>query len=409
MVKTIFFSSDGDLTLNPIDGTPVFYTKVKESSEIGTNFQGFKESEFSFYRDTNFEGIQYSVYDLQPWKRGLLLSEKSYDKNNTLVASTFNLYDVFKAENLKNIGKLYERNFNPNFTNCASNMPSAYAGGLSDAPQLTFYSSISKTGSMKLINTVSNLDGVQTSTSVEYDNNLMQIAQSTIDSKQNIQKTETIYPSDVSYNTNNLALEMRARNMLLPLETKQIVVKGSETKIISHQKTVYAEYNGTNSINYLKNLLPFEVWVSKNNGILEKRMEFVSYYENGNPKEYNTDGQPTCLLWGYNDALIIAEVKNATFATVNSLLSSAEINLPDFSVSNLSTSQKVKLWNFQMGLQGALSTWYTHRPLVGIAEKYEPNSLKTSFEYDGLLRLKNVKDTNGKLIKSNTYNYKGQQ
>jgi hypothetical protein len=44
MVKTIFFSSDGDLMLNPIDGTPVFYTKVKESSEIGTNFQGFKES-----------------------------------------------------------------------------------------------------------------------------------------------------------------------------------------------------------------------------------------------------------------------------------------------------------------------------------------------------------------------------
>jgi hypothetical protein len=414
--ETIFFSPDGDLSLNPIDGTPIYYTLVKEFSEIGTNELGYKEHEFSFYRDTQLEGIQNSVYDLQPWKRGLLLSEKIFDKNNILVSSTTNVYQEFKAESYKNIGKVFNRNVGATFSSCPSGMPNGFngsdgtsGGGFANADELTFFSNISKTGTMKLIRTNSFLEGVEVVSNFTYDDKLFQISQTSFNSKNELLKSETIYSTNSIYNSNPIALKLRAQNMIVPLESIQSVEKQGVTKITSRQKTIYYDFPGINSSNYVTNLLPSEVWVAKDGSVLEKRVEYVSYYTNGNPREYKVDGQPSTLIWGYDDNLLIGEIKNATWATVSNLMTTNNISTTEFSVTNLNNALKNKLLNFQNSLSEALTNWYTYRPLVGVSEKYEVNGIKSSYEYDSLLRLSFIKDSDGKLIKSYKYNYKGTQ
>jgi YD repeat-containing protein len=57
----------------------------------------------------------------------------------------------------------------------------------------------------------------------------------------------------------------------------------------------------------------------------------------------------------------------------------------------------------------AQTTTYDYFPLIGIKETVQPNGIKMTYKYDDFNRLENIRDTNGKLIKSNTYNYKGQQ
>ncbi len=408
LTKSIFFSPDGDLIPNAIDGTPIYYTTVKEFSTVGSVSNGHKESQFSFYRDTQFDGIEYAVHDLQPWKRGQVLVEKVYDASNNLISNINYEYTEFKNENLKNKGKVFNRSVNPAFVSCASGMPSAYAGGCGNCPQYTYYSNFSKTGVMKLTKSNSIINGINTETTNDYDGYLMPIVTTVLDSKNQENKTEIMYSTNAIYNSDPIIQSLKSRNVIVPIETVNSLVKVSGSVITAREKTFYSNFAGTNAANYTLNLLPSSVWVAKTGGVLEKRVEFNSYYPNGNPKEYTVDGQPTTLIWGYNDALLIGEIKNANFTTVSNLITSTEINLPEFSVTNLSPTNLVKLRNFQNGLQGALSSWYTHRPLIGISEKYEPNSIKTSFEYDGLLRLSYIRDTNGKLIKSNTYNYKGQ-
>ena len=54
---------------------------------------------------------------------------------------------------------------------------------------------------------------------------------------------------------------------------------------------------------------------------------------------------------------------------------------------------------------GSQMTSYTYQPTVGITTMNDPNSEITYYEYDGLSRLKNVKDYLGNIIKNYQYNY----
>ncbi len=50
-------------------------------------------------------------------------------------------------------------------------------------------------------------------------------------------------------------------------------------------------------------------------------------------------------------------------------------------------------------------TTYTYSPLVGMTSETDHNGVTTYFEYDGLERLKNVKDYQGNIVKNYQYNY----
>ncbi|TWI94532.1 virulence plasmid B protein [Mucilaginibacter frigoritolerans] len=56
----------------------------------------------------------------------------------------------------------------------------------------------------------------------------------------------------------------------------------------------------------------------------------------------------------------------------------------------------------------AQMTTYTYDPLVGATSMTDAKNETTYYEYDGLLRLRNIKDQYGNIIKSYCYNYAGQ-
>jgi YD repeat-containing protein len=57
---------------------------------------------------------------------------------------------------------------------------------------------------------------------------------------------------------------------------------------------------------------------------------------------------------------------------------------------------------------GALMTTYTYTPLVGMTSQCDAGNRVTYYEYDGLERLKDIKDQDGNIIKTLQYHYLGQ-
>jgi len=54
----------------------------------------------------------------------------------------------------------------------------------------------------------------------------------------------------------------------------------------------------------------------------------------------------------------------------------------------------------------AAMTTYTYTPLIGTTSMTDEKNQTTSYEYDNFLRLKNIRDQHGNIIKNNTYHFK---
>lgn len=110
-------------------------------------------------------------------------------------------------------------------------------------------------------------------------------------------------------------------------------------------------------------------------------------------------------LWGYKGQYIVAEIKNATVAQLNTGLTTAgssalEIfNLED---PNILTT---KLNSLRAAMPNSLITSFTYRPLIGLAKTTDPSGLINYFEYDNFNRLRDVFDTNYNKIKNYKYVY----
>ena len=105
-------------------------------------------------------------------------------------------------------------------------------------------------------------------------------------------------------------------------------------------------------------------------------MHVRSYSPNGNPTEVvDRSGMHTVYVWGYDDRYLVAEVKNDSLVTVNSVLSGS----PNVSVLRTHPS-----------LANAMVTTWTYQPLVGITSQTDPAGVTTYYDYDGLGRLKEV-------------------
>lgn len=73
------------------------------------------------------------------------------------------------------------------------------------------------------------------------------------------------------------------------------------------------------------------------------------------------------------------------------------------SVSGTSTIDELRLFP-----KGAKMTTYTYVPLVGMSSQCSPANYVTYYVYDGLQRLKLIKDMRGNIIKTIDYHYQGQ-
>ena len=148
----------------------------------------------------------------------------------------------------------------------------------------------------------------------------------------------------------------------------------------------------------------------------DKRIDFTDYDESGNLLEVKqTGGTPIIYVWGYNKALPIAKIENATYETgkPNSVTSAQQLLINNaINVSNNDNSSaaedslRTALNQLRTGFPAAMVTAYTYDHLTGVTSTIDPKGQKNTYEYDLQGRLFRVRDAEGRVVSENKYNYK---
>ena len=117
---------------------------------------------------------------------------------------------------------------------------------------------------------------------------------------------------------------------------------------------------------------------------------------------------------GQSNLSPIVKSSESNLATVNQTLSRASGWKLYEAVITLTTDTKIQLVipngvyldEVRLHPAQARMTTFNHRPLVGLISKTGVNHHTEYYEYDGLKRLRIVKDFDGNIIKRHTYKYK---
>lgn len=206
------------------------------------------------------------------------------------------------------------------------------------------------------------------------------------------------YPQDFSATIAIYKSMLNANMLAYPIE--KTVKKGS--KVISKSKIDYAAF---------PSILPCSKQISKQGSEYQLEFTYDSYDSYGNLTQMTNEknGISTSFIWGYKGQYPIAEIQNAKYSdivsvvtdnTLKSILSSYEPTAANFTaINNLRQNQK---------FSNSFITTYKYTPLTGVTEITNPNGLITYYDYDTSGRLKNTKDNDKKLLSLNEYNYVNQ-
>lgn len=180
--------------------------------------------------------------------------------------------------------------------------------------------------------------------------------------------------------------------------------------LLSQQRTNYKDW-GLNATSTNNIILPETIQTSKGNNLLEDRITFQSYYDNGNVKEVSkVDGTHIMYVWGYQESQPIAKIENATFTNITV----AQQTLIDDVISasdadmDLATETTLleKLQLLREGFGESQVSSYTYDPLIGVTSITDPRGESIYYYYDDFNRLKFIKDSEGNILSENKYNYK---
>ena len=122
------------------------------------------------------------------------------------------------------------------------------------------------------------------------------------------------------------------------------------------------------------------------NNAFEKQSDYT-YYDSGKLKsKTGLDNLTTIYLWGYSYQYPVAEIKNASWEQVESIIGDAEA----FAAAEIPDG--MLLARLRTELPSAQVTVYTYEPLVGITSSTDPRGHTTYYEYDDVGRLVRVKE-----------------
>lgn len=397
-----FTQSGGAVELNTMDSAPVYYTTVTEYFEDASDptKNGRNVYSFDFESDIILNSLTYQTRSVKPWKRGNLLTKTTYDTADNTISYLSNQYNEYQVSTrlagaFVNVPNVYD-GFGGG--NCST-------GFNTNFPEMAYGSVYYQTGVNLVVNSTNQVDNVSTTQTNAYTNELYLSQTETSDSQTGISRNETfVYPSDASYTSNTVVQGMLTRNQRSqPLETELKETISGTTSTVYKEKKVFDFFSGSNPRGFSNNILLKELWLAPKGGTLEKRVSFTDYASNGNPLGYVVDDLPISLIWGYNDALLLAEIKNATKSQTDAGLSTAGITATGMSSTELSLGQLSQIQNLRNALPNAHVSWYSYRPQVGLSGMVSSNGLVSRFAYDKLNRLQSIKDHNSYL--TDLYNY----
>lgn len=133
-----------------------------------------------------------------------------------------------------------------------------------------------------------------------------------------------------------------------------------------------------------------------------ERISFNKYDVSGNLiEQQKTNDVKEAYLWGYGGMYPVARVIGAEYDTAKQYINQSILDNPTDDVQ-----LRAELANLRIKLPGAMVTTYTYSLLKGMTSETDPSGKTIFYEYDGLGRLKLVKDQNGKILKQFDYQYK---
>jgi uncharacterized protein Veg len=403
------YVQDGaNVSITSMDASPIYYTKVTEYFEESTDAlkNGKNIYTFDFRNDLIVNSISYATRDVKPWLRGNLLTKAVYNKDNVLVAADTNVYQEMATssrlaaafvtnptvfDNGTRPTILCTQDFDPAFP-VYRYLPVTYHSGINLPVQkrMTDYSA-------------TRLE------STTYLSNLLVDKRETLGSRAGEKITEQyVYPHQLASNSPiNRAWNMKNRNMLnIPLQTNVSHTLSSTTSIFKKQVVYDSLATGVNARGLAGNVVIKEIWSAPDGGTLYRRVNFTDYATNGNPLAYYLEDKKisVALIWGYNSSVLIGELNNVTKAEAEAAMSTAGMTAAGMSVPAFTSTETTKIRSLQALFPYGMITWYTHRPHVGISGIVSPQGTLNSYTYDGLLRLRTMKDNSGNITDLYRYN-----
>lgn len=209
-------------------------------------------------------------------------------------------------------------------------------------------------------------------------------------------KKRMLYPKDYKPEPYQ---SMKEKNMLYVGVGEETIKNGVDTIATYKDYQKYEKIIGTDTVDYYKPSKEMEYL----NGEILSQKEVKEYDSYGNPAYIVESGQPdVCYIWSYRGTYPVAEIRGATYEEVKTALG-RNVALADIERAVTHTVFIDKLNNLRRSLPEALITTYTYKPLVGMTTTTDAAGRMKTFYYDGVGRLKAVKDEKGNLLE--TYEY----
>lgn len=403
------FTQDGSNTgIYSMDAAAIYYTTVNEYFEEDADPQknGKNGYTFDFSQDVIVTAIDYAARVVKPWLRGNLLSKSVYDATNVLVSSETLSYTELATDSRLAAAFVTNPYIFDRVTGEGIPCPTTFKDA---QPSIKYLPVTYHTGIKLPVQKTTVTDGVTYTENTTYLPNLLTDRKETTGSKPDEKIIEQYtYPFSAAYTSDPTATTMVSRNMLnYKLETDVTHTSGFVVTPVYKEKRVFAAFTGTNARGLSGNLLPAEIWSAADGTTLQKKVTFTDYSHAGRPLAYYLEDKmmPVSLVWGYNHALLIAELKNVSRSAAETAMSGAGIDSEETSVPEFGTLELARIRNLQNNLTNAMVTWYSHRPHVGVSGIIAADGIHTGYSYDGLLRLKTVKDNAGLITDVYRYNY----
>ncbi|SES29635.1 RHS repeat domain-containing protein [Pedobacter rhizosphaerae] len=380
--------------LGTTNGSPVGYAEISEYIDQN-GILGKKEYVYispATVSDQTINKLPFPPADNRDFFRGTLKNEKTY----RLKDNEYNL--------LKEVNNKYGM-YNP--------PGSTYGFGLKAAIYHMYPSNNQSLGDFKwdVYNVVtgwSHLDSTETKTysdgtvlteKASYEQNVFNLLNSKTEqiNSSGLVNIEIVkYPvdyTDGSYGADQL------RNQL----SNDVVLEKSayvNNQLISKEINSYVNFGGLVKQSKMSRL-------STTNQVMEDRINFINYDSYGNLLSLrNTEGPKTNYIWSYHNQYPIAEIINAEYATIETVLGGSIDSIALTNPADAEVKALVDQLRNSPLLKNAQITSYTYKPMVGMTSMTDAKGMTTTYEYDAFQRLKNIKDQNGNILKHTDYNYK---
>ncbi|WCT13643.1 hypothetical protein [Mucilaginibacter jinjuensis] len=368
-------------------GTVIGYDKVTEL--IGNNGEGGK-TEYYYYNIEESKDAYPNIPTIGDIRNGKLIRSIAYDNLGNPVNKKEYDYEIKETNSIKGV-KAFGLPF------VTSEYPIFW---------FRFYDNLSTwfVNSVERDVTYTRNDSTVTVTNMTYDNNVhRQLTTSTlINSIGNSIKHVYNYPSEMVANGNDptgIYTLMVNANMLSPV-----------IEDIAYKNTSFTEKTKTNYSNQWtnQNIKPQSIESQVLGNSSEPRLSYTGYDKIGNVLSLSqVSGPPITYLWGYNNQYPVAEIKNATYqAVVNALGQSIIDGLNSSPGTDAAIRNQLAV--LRTALPNAQVTIYTYAPLIGMTSTTDAKGIPTYYEYDSFLRLMNIKDKDGNIVKHVDYHYQNQ-